>query len=55
MGRERKPKIMMDNAIEMILYALMLGIYYMVDKQRRIQAALVRRSLRSGRRRPAER
>ena len=47
--------MMIDKAIEMMLYSLMTVIYFIADKQHLIQPALVRRSLGSGRRRPAER
>jgi len=47
--------MMIDKAIEMMLYSLMVVIYFIADKRHLVQPALVRRGLLSGRRRPAER
>ncbi|MEE4264950.1 MAG: hypothetical protein V2I56_19855 [Desulfobacteraceae bacterium] len=47
--------MMLDKAIEIMLYSIMTVIYFIADKQHLVQPALVRRGLLSGRRRPAER
>jgi len=46
---------MIDSVIEMFLFSLMTVIYFIADKQYRLNSARVEHGLRSARGRPVER